>query len=56
LGAAYALGLNQQLGSLDLGKSCDFVCLAGSWRNLFYSVGNHPVTEVYKSGVRLQAK
>jgi imidazolonepropionase len=54
LGAAAALGKGSELGSLTPGKYCDFSVLDGSWRELFYSVGHHPVQEVYRSGERVQ--
>lgn len=54
LGAAYALGKNLELGTLTGGKWCDFSVLSGSWRELFYSVGHHPVVEVYRSGERIK--
>lgn len=50
LGGAYALGLASQVGSLSHGKHCDFIVVDGSWRDLFYGVGQHPVTAVYRSG------
>lgn len=54
LNAAAALGKRLERGSLSDGKQCDFITLDGSWRELFYSVGHHPVTGVWKSGVRLK--
>lgn len=50
LGAAYALNLQKNLGSLEILKQCDFVVLDGSWRDLFYQVGHHPVSHVYQQG------
>ncbi len=52
VGAAHALNLQKELGSLEVGKKCDFVVLDGSWRDLFYQVGHHPVLQVYKEGAR----
>lgn len=49
-GAASALGMSSETGSLTTGKLCDFNVLQGSWRNLFYSVGTHPIHQVYKEG------
>ncbi|MGZ3722741.1 MAG: imidazolonepropionase [Bdellovibrionales bacterium] len=49
LGAAFALGKESELGSLTPGKQCDFISLSGSWRDLFYAVGEHPVSQVFKS-------
>jgi imidazolonepropionase len=53
IGAALALGMGADLGSLEEGKSCDFVALDCSWRELFYSVGSHPVARVYRAGAQL---
>lgn len=50
LGAAAALGLESERGSLCVGKTCDFTVLDCGWRDLFYSVGHHPVTDVYRNG------
>lgn len=50
VGGACALGKERQLGSLELGKRCDFVVLGADWRDLFYSVGLHPIDSVWKSG------
>ena len=52
-GAAAALSQAHQVGSLEVGKSCDFSVIDGSWRDLFYRVGEHPVEQVYRSGQRL---
>lgn len=49
LGAAYALNLQGQLGSLEAGKLCEFVALDGSWKDLFYQVGHHPVKKTVTS-------
>lgn len=50
VGAAWALGKSASLGSLEVGKQCDFSVLQGSWRELFYSVGHHPVRAVARAG------
>ncbi len=50
LGAAHALHLQSELGSLEIGKQCDFVVLNDSWRQLFYQVGQHPVSRVFRAG------
>ncbi len=52
-GGASALGRQAQLGSLEKGKRADFVVLDGTWRELFYSVGHHPVNSVWKAGTKL---
>jgi imidazolonepropionase len=56
IGSAYALKKQADVGSLEVGKSCDFICLGSDWRTLFYSVGDHPVTEVWKDGKKLFEK
>ncbi len=48
IGAAHALGLQAEVGSLTVGKCADFCAVEGSWRDLFYSVGDHPIQAVYK--------
>lgn len=55
VGAAHALGKSTDLGSLEEGKSCDFAVLDGSWKSLFYSIGHHPVSEVWKDGQLLHS-
>jgi imidazolonepropionase len=52
VGAAKALGKANDLGSLEAGKYCDFMVLNDSWETLFYSVGHHPVAEVWREGIR----
>jgi len=49
LGGAHALGRQKHLGSLESGKRCDFITLESEWRDLFYSVGHHPVHSVWKA-------
>ena len=53
-GASKALGVHDERGSLIKGKSCDFICLDGSWRELFYSIDHHPVSQVWHQGRRLR--
>jgi imidazolonepropionase len=48
--SACALGKSGERGSLTKGKACDFICLDGHWRDLFYSVGHHPIQRVVRSG------
>ncbi|MFN7729068.1 MAG: imidazolonepropionase [Bdellovibrio sp.] len=48
--AACALKLQAEIGSLEAGKFADFVVLAEDWRSLFYSIGHHPVTSVWREG------
>lgn len=50
VGAAYALNLASEVGSLELGKSADFMCTEVDWRQLFYNVGERIPTFVYQSG------
>ena len=52
-GAARALGVHHERGALVKGKLCDFICLEGSWKDLFYSIGYHPISQVWHRGKRL---
>lgn len=47
LNSAFALGLEHLKGSIDTNKSCDFIVLEDNLSSLFYSVGYHPVKEVW---------
>ncbi len=50
LGAAYALGKQDQRGSLEVGKDADFICIDGLWTDLFYSAGSTLVRQVILDG------
>ncbi len=52
-GAASALGLQNELGSLEVGKQADFILLDGVLEDLFYSVGQTPVRSTYKSARKI---
>lgn len=56
VGAAYALGLEKSVGSLEVGKECDFAVLDGGFDELFYSVGRSPVVGTYRSGKKIHGK
>ena len=56
LNSAYALGLEQKLGSLTKGKSASFCALSCGWDELFYSNGEHPVLETWVNGSRIFKK
>ena len=47
LNAAYALGMQEKLGSLTPGKSAQFISLSDDFDKLFYSVGHHPVNKLF---------
>lgn len=53
VGAAYALKLQDQKGSIEAGKDADFFCTPLSWRELFYSVGSPSASQVYLRGKRI---
>jgi len=51
LNAAYATGTAERVGSLDIGKSADFLLLDGeSPAVLAYHAGVSPVVKVFKGG------
>jgi len=50
VGGAYALGLHQEIGSLEVGKSADFISMSQDWTSLFYSSGMMGIDEVYFKG------
>ncbi|MEE4240558.1 MAG: imidazolonepropionase [Desulfopila sp.] len=54
LNSAYAIGMAEKTGSLDIGKQADFLLLDGkSPAILAYHAGVSPVAEVYKKGRRV---
>jgi imidazolonepropionase len=53
VGAAYALNLQNEVGSLEVGKSADLLCLEQDWQSLFYSVGEQIPKVVFSAGVRV---
>lgn len=54
LNAAYAIGMEKKVGSLDIGKQADFLLLEGkSPAILAYHAGASMVSEVYKRGERV---
>jgi imidazolonepropionase len=50
IGSSFALGLQKEIGSLEIGKYADFVCTNKDWTSLFYSAGSLPITKTYLSG------
>jgi imidazolonepropionase len=53
INACHALGLDDA-GRIEAGARADFVVLdSPDWRDLLYTLGNHPVHEVWCNGVRI---
>jgi imidazolonepropionase len=52
VGAAYALNLQSEVGSLEVGKSADLLCVEQDWQSLFYSVGEQIPKVVFSAGAR----
>lgn len=53
VGAAHALNMQDQIGSLCIGKSADFVALNCDWTDLFYSIGKKSTDRVYRSAKKI---
>lgn len=50
VGASWALGLQKEIGSIEVGKAADFVGTKVEWNELFYSAGSRDISEVYQAG------
>ena len=53
VGASFALGMQNEIGSLENGKSADFLITKKSWKDLFYSVGDMGIEETFLKGRKL---
>lgn len=54
LNSAYAIGMADRVGSLDVGKQADFLLLDGQSPSILaYHAGVSPVQEVYKKGEKI---
>lgn len=53
VGAAHALNLHKEVGSLEVGKSADILCIEKDWQTLFYSVGESVNKSVFSRGKRI---
>ena len=47
IGGAFALGLQDEMGSLEVGKSANFIVLNSNLDELFYQIGQSPVCETW---------
>ena len=57
INAAFAVGLGNRVGSVEVGKSADFVLLeTNDYRQLAYEFGSSLVSAVYKNGQLQQVK
>ncbi len=55
IGGAYALGLQDEIGSLEVGKDANFIVLNTPIEDLFYQVGSSPVCETWLEGKKVFA-
>jgi imidazolonepropionase len=53
VGAAHALNLQSQIGSIESGKSADLFCVDQDWQSLFYSVGEQNKKIVFSRGKKV---
>ncbi len=53
VGAAHALNLQNEVGSLEVGKSADILCTEKDWQTLFYSVGESTKKVVFSRGKKV---
>lgn len=53
VGASYALNLQSQVGSIEVGKSADILSTESSWKTLFYSVGESLRGDVFIGGKKV---
>ncbi len=53
VGAAHALNLQSEIGSVQVGKSADLLCIESDWRTLFYSVGKSEKKTVFSRGRKI---
>ncbi len=54
IGAAHALGRQNQVGSLEVGKACDFVVSDEDLSQFFYQIGHHPVRQTLINGKKIK--
>ncbi len=56
VGAAHALKLQNEVGSLEVGKSADLLCIDQDWQTLFYCVGDRSDKLVFSRGKKVFGK
>lgn len=56
VGAAYALGLENRKGHLDISMDADFIVTSRSWKELFYCAGDMFIEDMFVSGLKVSLK
>jgi imidazolonepropionase len=54
IGASHALNRQNEVGSLEVGKACDFVVSDEDLSQFFYRIGHHPIRQTLINGKKIK--